>query len=293
MFLPTDVVQQAIDASGADYLLGDIEDGSRPAQIALRAYPHCLEQLLRAANWDFARKQANLTLIADATGQTVGVGNVVPVPWIYEYGYPSDCVKARFIPWNPLQTTPIPAGNITPPNPSSPPTTGTPNLVGNRIRPARFLVATDPTAAYLPTPPVPYDQPPLSPQGQTVVLTNVQNAVLIYTALMQYPAVWDPLFRAALVAFIASEIALPLAQDKKVGVTMRAQNIMIAKLKIEQARIRDGNEGFYSSDIRVDWMAARWSGGAGGWGNNWSDGGGPANQWGGWDSIGFCDGSAY
>jgi hypothetical protein len=294
MDLPTDVAQQAIDACGSDYLLGDLEDGSRPAQILLRAYTQCLPQLLRGANWDFARKQTNLTLIADATGQTVGVGNVVPVPWIYEYAYPTDCVKARFIPWNPLQTSPIPPGNIVPPGPPAPPTTGAPVLVGNRIRPARFVIATDPTAAYLPTPPVPYDQAGISPQGQTVVLTNVQNAVLIYTALMQYPSVWDSLFRAALVSYIASEIALPLAQDKKFGLAMRAQNIAVAKAKIEQARIRDGNEGFYSSDIRVDWMATRRTGGYGGWGSQMgNDGNGPAVGWGGWDSCGFADGSAY
>jgi hypothetical protein len=295
--LPTDIAQQAIDASGVDYLLGDIEDGSRPSQVILRAYQQCLAQLLRGANWDFARKTTQLTLLADATGNTPAVGTIVPVPWVYEYEYPQDCCKARFIPWNYALNPGPPSGNIVPPNSSSPIVTGlgNPQLTGNRIRPARFVIAMDsnyPPPAGSTT----WEVQGVSPAGRTVVLTNVQNAFLIYTSLVLYPSQWDPLFRAALVSYLASEIALPLAQDKKLGLTMRAQNIAIAKSKIEQARIRDGNEGTYSSNLAVDWMQARWTGGAGGWGNNWSDGGGGANQWGGWgawDSCGFADGTAY
>jgi hypothetical protein len=292
MNLPTDVCQQAIDASGVDYLLGDIEDGSRPAQVLLRAYQQCLMQLLRGANWDFARKTSQLTLLADATGNTPAVGTMVPVPWVYEYEYPVDCTKARFIPWNYGVNPGAPSGNITPPNPNSPTMTGlgNPQLTGNRIQPARFVIATDPN---YPVAGASWETPGVSPQGRTVILTNVPRAILIYTARMDYPNVWDPLFRAAFVSYLASEIALPLAADKKFGLTMRAQNIAIAKAKIEQARIKDGNEGTYSSNLAVDWMAARWTGGAGGWGNNYVDGGGPANMWGGWDSCGFSDGTAY
>lgn len=305
MNLPTDIAQQSLDASGVDYLLGDIEDGSRPAQVLLRAYEQCLMQLLRGANWDFARKTTQLVLLGDATGNTPGVSTIVDVPWVYAYGYPVDCVKARFIPWNqPWQNPGIPPGNIT--NgftvqglPQSPPGTppvgglGNPQLTGQRIRPARFVVAT---SSNYPATPDSVDTIGASPTGRTVILTNVQFAFLIYTQLVLYPSQWDPLFRAALVSYLASEIALPLAADKKFGMVMRRDNIAVAKQKIEQARIRDGNEGFYSSDLKVDWMAARWSGGAGGWGANSNDGGGWGGNvpWGGgWDSCGFADGTAY
>jgi hypothetical protein len=294
-YIPTDICQQAIDSAGIEYLLGDLEDGSRPAQVCLRAYRECLKQLLRGANWAFARKTIQLQLLADATGNTPNVGTIVPVPWVYEYALPPDCVKVRFIPWNQPQQNPgIPPGNITPPNPGSPIVTGlgNPQVGTGFVRPARFVIATD--ANYLPANPG-YDTPGMSPEGQTVILTNVQNAFLVYTALMDYPSVWDPLFRSALVAYISSEIALPLSQDKKFGIAIRQQQIVLAKSKIEQARIRDGNEGFYSSNLAVDWMRARWTGGAGGWGNNWGDGGGPAVPWGGWgwDSVSFGDGTAY
>jgi hypothetical protein len=297
MFTPTDIAQQAIDASGTDYLLGDLEDGSGPAQVILRAYQNCLMQLLRGANWNFSRKTAPLELLADATGNTPLVGTIVPVPWTYEYAWPTDCVKFRFIPWNQATQNPgIPPGNITPPDPGSPIVTGlgNPQIGAGRIRPARFVIATDnnyPPPGGSTT----WESIGVAPGTRTVILTNVKFAYGVYTSLILYPSLWDPLFRAALVAYLASEIALPLATDKKLGLAMRQQNIAIAKAKIEQARIRDGDEGFYSSDLRVDWMDARRTGGYGGWGNyNW-DGGGPAVPFGGWgyDSISFGDGSCY
>ncbi len=300
MNLPDDVAQQAIDASGTDYLLGSIEDGSRPAQVLLRAYQQCLMQLLRAANWDFSRKTAPLELLADATGNTAGVSTLVAVPFVYAYAYPPDCCKARFIPWNQASQNPgIPPGNIVPPASPAPIVTGlgNPQIGSGRIRPAKFVVATDSNYPP-PSGSVTWETQGVSPAGRTVILTNVKDAVLVYTALMLYPSTWDPLFRAALVAYLASEIALPLSQDKKFGLAMRQQNIAVAKMKIEQARIRDGNEGTYSTNHEAAWITTRRTGGAGGWGNDaYGDGsgGGPQVPWGGWgwDSCGFSDGTAF
>src|SRR4051812_43011774 len=113
MALPEDLVNRALDAAGADQVIGNMQQGSREAQIALRHYGPVLRQLLRAANWDMARKQAPLLLLADATGNTANVGTVVPQPWTYEYAYPTDCVRVRFIPANPNTSSPaVPTGNI-------------------------------------------------------------------------------------------------------------------------------------------------------------------------------------
>lgn len=295
MNLPADIGNQALDAAGFDMTIGDLQEGTRPAQVLLRNYGQCLRQLLRAANWDFARKTADLVLLADATGQTANVGSIVPVPWVYEYAYPIDCMKVRFIPWNYGQVQGIPPGNIQ--TPTTPLTTGAAPSVatGRRLRPARFVIATDPNY-----PPAPrqafWTVQGESPTGRTVILTNVKSAKIIYTALMQYPSVWDSLFREAMVAYLASQVAMPLATDKKFGMQMRKDNIEIAKMKIQEARRVDGNEGFYSSDISVDWMNTRrvgnrdW-GGLGGLG--WSDDTGPGGYGGGWDSISFADGTAY
>lgn len=296
MNLPTDIANQALDAAACDFTLGDIEEGSRAAQVCLRAYRQCLMQLLRAVHWDFARKQAPLVLLADATGNTPNVGTLVPSNFLYEYQYPIDCMKARFVPWNHHQNPGAPAGNISiPTNVPLMTGLGQQNAVGMRQRPARYLIATD----FNYPPPqgqITWEVQGVSPQGRTVVLTNVKHASLVYTALMLYPSVWDSLFRAAFVAYLASEVALPLAKDKKLGLTLRANLVNDVKAKLTQARLTDGNEGWYSSDIPVDWMEARNAGGGRRWGAaggfGLGDGGG-GGYGGAWDSCGFADGSAY
>ena len=296
MFTPTDIANRALDAAGIDFVLGDISDGSREGQVCLRSYGECVRQLLRSAHWDFARQCSPLTLLADASGQTPNVGSKVIIPFLYEYAYPPQCMKLRFIPVNPFanQSSPVPPGNIQPPNPSSPVVAGLGQspYPGTRLRPARFLIATDPNYAATQGQ-MSWETQGASPQSQTVICTNVQNAQAVFTALMFYPSNWDSLFRAAMVAYLASEISLPLSKDKKFGLELRAQNIGIVKAKLDQARISDGNEMTASSDIRVDWMSARYTGGRAWFGGDGNDGSGPGITWSGWDSCGFCDGSSY
>jgi hypothetical protein len=296
MNLPTDVANQALDAIGSEIVLGDIEDGTREASVLLRAYRNCLMQLLRAANWDFARRTAPLSLLADATGQTPNVGTIVPVPWTYEYQYPIDCAKLRFVPYNqPGTQSPIPPGNIQ--ISTAPQTTGTqqPPLFGQRLIPAPFVISQDNNYPP-PAGTINWEVQGVSPQGRTVILTNVQNAHAVYTSIVLYPSVWDPLFRNAMVAYLASEVTLALTKDKRLGLTLRAQQIQIAKEKLREARAVDGNEGWYSSDIRVDWMAARNTGGAW-WNSTLGPGFGPGTGGGWWgggfNSLSFSDGSAY
>lgn len=294
---PSDIGNQSLDAIGWPRQIGDLEDGTREGNIINRAYMQDLMQLLRSAHWDFARKTSGMLLLADASGNTPNVGTLVPQPWLYEYAYPTDCMKARFVPNNYTnQAVAVPANNIQ--IPLNVPLTGAQSVVGvpPRVRPARFQVATD------------FNYPPqqgqdtsnvqgVSPQGRTVILTNVRNASLVYTALMLYPSVFDPLFRAALVAYIAAEVALPIwtEKDRKFGLQVRTEQINIVKAKVQEARTMDGNEGTYSSDIAVDWLNFRNSGGAwNGWGSGADGAGGGPGSWGmGWDGLSLPDGSTF
>lgn len=267
MNLPADVANQALDAAGLNYTIGDLQEGSKPAQVLLRSYSQCLRQLLRAVHWNFARRQASLVLLADASGMTPMVPTTVIAPWMYEYQYPIDCMKARFVPWTPLSGNPsIPPGNITPPNPTVPLVTGLGSPVaGAQLRPARWLEAVDPNFP-APAGALTWLVQGVSPQGRSVILTNVQNASLVYTGLMNYPSNWDPMFRAALVAFIATEIAFPLWTDKgnpKMGMVVRDEQMKIAAAKIMAARVTDGNEGWHNADFIPDWMRFRNVGGSG------------------------------
>ena len=153
-------------------------------------------------------------------------------------------------------------------------------MLGGQIQPAKFLVASD--FNYPPLPgQITWEVQGISPQSRTVVLTNVRYAILVYTSLVLYPSVWDPLFRAAMVAYLASEVALPIwsTKDRKFGMEIRNAQIEIVKAKVMEARVVDGIEAISSSDIRTDWMDTRRVGGP--WGGGAWRGGGP-----GWGSDG-------
>jgi hypothetical protein len=299
MPVAADIVNRALDAIGSELVIGELEEGSREAQVCLRAYGPCLEQISRAAHWDCLRKQAPLQLLADATGQTPNVGTLVQIPWTYCYALPIDCMKARFIPWNNYaQGQPGPPGNIS--IGAQPIMTGLNQPPANtmRIRPARFTISTDSNYPAV-TQAISWDQQVewwevqgVSPVSRTVILTNVRCANLVYTALIPYPNMWDALFQEAMVALLASVVALPLTKDKKFGMQMRTQQIAVAREKLTQARIADGNEGWYNTDHVPDFIRARNSGAwRAGFGAGWGDGPGVLGY--GWDACSFADGSAY
>jgi hypothetical protein len=295
---PVDVANLALDACGYNMELGNLEQGGREANLLLRAYGRCREDLLRGAPWGFARKQVPLFLLADSSGVTPNVGTQVPgTNFQYEYAYPTDCQRIRYIPWKPYQNPGVPPGNIQPPNPNVPPTTGgNPAILWQPIRPSQFLVTNDPNFSQPVA--VPY-QPThgSSPIGSTVILSNVQNASLVYTFDATYPSLWDQLFTSAMIAYLASEVCWPLWSSKnpKLGLAVRKDQIAIAKAKITEARIADGNEMTVSSDIQVDWMRFRNTLGGNGIGGDWSSDGATWGCWGGgWSgSVGFSDGSSF
>jgi hypothetical protein len=298
---PTIVANMAIDAIGVDEQIGNIEEGSRVANVLLRAYGRCRQDLLRAAPWSFARKQATMVLLADASGNTANVGTVVPgTNFNYEYRYPDDCLRIRYIPWNPFNNPPTPAPNITPSNPSVPLTTGAtgPQQLWQPIRPSLYQITNDPNYP-LDAQADPTANPGQSPTGSTVILSNVGSASVVYTFDAVYPTLWDNLFTSAMVAYLASEVALALwAKNPKYGIELRKEQIAIARAKVMEARIADGNASTVSTSHLPDWMRARTSYGNNGFNNGGLGMDGGAGGYGCWGnsfagSLSFSDGSAY
>lgn len=296
--LLTDVAQQVLDTIGSDHLLGDIEDGTKEARTLLRFFKQCVMQLLRSAPWNWARREAPLLLLADASGNTPNVGNlVIGNQFIYEYALPTDSVKIRYVPRHRAFNPPVPNNNITPPNPNVPIVTGIgqPPYGPRRIQPARFMISND--SNYPPPQANSWETQGVSPTGRVVILTDVQNAKAVYTYLCLYPSVWDSLFRAGLIAYMAAEVAMPILKDKTFAMKIRAEQIAIAKDKILQARAASANESSIStSDIRVDWIDTRMTGGRWAGGGFNSDGGGPGNLWGDFDDCcgaGVVSGAAF
>jgi hypothetical protein len=313
---PADIVNQCLDAIGCDKQVGDLEEGGAVAAAALRHYMPTLRHVSRAAKWNCLRKQASMLLLQDATGWTtqqqqqaggpvtVGTGTVGMRPWIYEYQLPIDCVQARFVPASLTGPNGIPPGNITPPNPGVPQTTGAGvPLVYVRQIPVRFVVTNDNNPnlvgaitdwSQLPDYATVAGQGPTS---STVILCNQPNSTLVYTALITACDQWDYSFRLAFVSVLATFLAMPCLKDKKQARLMRDDQVKIAKRMLDEARVRDGDEGAFDTDHIPDWLRVR---SRGGWGSEWGGfgsqafGGGFGGVLGyGWGTCGLGDGSAY
>ncbi len=290
-YTPTAIANQALQAAGLRMVLGDIQDGTEAAQVCLRSYSECVRQMLRGAHWDWARREVPLQLVADASGQTSGVGSLVPSGFLYSYVYPADCAKVRFIPANYWGSSPpVPSDNITPPNGDSPITAATLSVIASRLVPSRFLIANDPN--YVPAG-ASNVIPGVSPVGHTVICCNVQNARGVYTLQAMWPNLWDSLFRSAVVDYMASEIAFVLHNDKKLGLAVQDRLAGRAQMKLSEARRTNGNESWANADLSVDWMRIRMSGGFSAAYLGAGRDAGPGYLFGGFDSVVFGNTGAF
>lgn len=297
MQTPEDVCNRALDYLGISNVIGDLQEGTTESRVMVRHYMPTLKQMLRGAHWQFARKQANLTLLQDQTMNSpppVGTGTPGMGPWVFEYAYPIDCMQARTVPFNNFPIVGGPAGNISLPNTAV--STANPALPYARTIPAPFMVSND-AIPNLIGGITNWNQLPdfENAQGQgltsqTVILTNVPQAQLIYTARIDEINQWDSLFENAMAAMLAAKGALSIISDKKLALEVRKEAILVAKASLEQARVADGNEVPSSTDHTPDWMRIRNTHSY--WGN-WSGWGGPGILWGAWTAVGFPDGSTF
>lgn len=230
MTTPVDLCNRSLTEMGARTIINSLDENSAAAVACKVFYNETVEWLLRVAPWGFARRTINLTQLA-VQDPTVTTPNSF-YPWLVKYAYPADCVKFRYV-----LPPPFPPGS----------TGSAPNVSSGPIAPWcapsrawRFLPATDFTD----------DDPP---QQRKVLLSNVLNAVGVYTALVPNPDLMDKGFKDALVATLAHKLILPLAGN----VQMKTQFYQLAQARIMEARVQDGNEAIPTSDIPVDWMAAR------------------------------------
>lgn len=325
MTLPIDICNRATDALGLGITLGSFDDGTDASEACRRLYGPQLRQLLRTSNWAFARKRAPLQLLADATGQTPTVGTQVEPPWLYAYAWPIDGVRARWMPWSGFAPAGLaspgfapPSGQISLPNVPIMPNLNT-GIAWPWGRPARFLCAVSDQYP-VQVGPQDWDSLPdldyiegVGPNSRRIILTNVPpfgsfgaqaGAQLVYTFLCLEIEVWDDLFSEAMVAVMASRLAMPLIagapdatdRDKQRAVSERNNQVAMAKNIIREARVASAQEAGWpqSTSHEAEWIRARRSSRArwGAWGDE-GLGAGPGVTYMGWESIGFADGSVY
>jgi hypothetical protein len=152
---PEDLVNVALARIGYKRRIDSIYEGSPAADAALDIYGQTRDAMLRENDWGFAER--NLVLgqlkMAPLTGYipNAWTSQYPPLPWIFEYAYPFDCLKVRAV-----KATPFLVPNFDP----------QPNI---------FEVANDLSL----TPPA------------KVILCNVPNAVLTYTGQVTDLTTWE------------------------------------------------------------------------------------------------------
>lgn len=267
MTSPVDLCNIALDQITSRTQITGINPASPPnnvaAQAASRIYQLQADAVFRSAHWNCARKQAPLTLLRAAIGtpeNPAGALPVPPIPWRYEYAYPDDCLKMRFV---------IPSPQL--------PATSAPLMtnVGVNYQP---LVCTG-------LPFVPAIDTDANGNQIRVILTNARMAQGVYTARINNVDLWDPMLQNAVIGALGAWLCSPVSgsdEKKKLAIT-------IASGLIAQARISDGNEGITSTDHIPDWMQVRSTAGSGLLGWDVPGGGYMAA----WDSWTGADGETY
>ncbi len=100
--------------------------------------------------------------------------------------------------------------------------------------------------------PIPYEVTS-DANGTRVILTDQAEAVLVYTARHTDLSRCDPLFLEALSWKLASEIAVPLTQDRSLAKMAYDQYRMI----LSQAQTADANEGQPRPGGVAEWLKVR------------------------------------
>ena len=171
---PEDIVNQALRRIGYPTPIGYLLEGSPAARAAVEVYGQTRDNLMRDADWDFARQSALLILQKTAPINGYGWANpwsnvYPPVPWLFQYAYPVGALLVRSV--RPTPTI----------------------LLAFDPQPNIFTLADDPT------------QTP-----SKVILTNLANAVAVYTAQITDPTLWNASFTEALIAALATRLQAAL-----------------------------------------------------------------------------------
>lgn len=239
------------------------------AQTAAALYQQQVNSIFRAANWNCARRQGDLTLLKARIGAPENPSGTLPqppYPWLFEYAYPNDCLKVRFV-------MPLPGM----------PTAGQAPLMTNGG--VNYGMGADTRMPFVPA----IDTDANGNQIR-VILTNACKAQAIYTGRIDNVDLWDDQLKNAVVGALAAWFCIPVTGSDK----MMAARTQMAVGLLNAARISDGNEGITSVDHVPDWMNIR-NAGEFFWGFNGS--GSPsafnAGMTGGWDAWGGPDGVAY
>lgn len=213
------IANLALSAIGTRSSIASFTEGSAEANAIALHYTPALEAVLQAARWNFARKQALLTLLNDAT-----LNQPVPTPWVYEYAYPSDCTQGRYL----MPSVQVASGAVV----------GTP-AIPTALGPAvRWLIGIDNDS---------------NGNAVQVILTNQPQATFVYTARVTNPNLFDGQFVEAFRYYLGARVCMQLNGSKEQALAAFKQADMLCRA----AAASNGNEGLTIIDTVPDWIRAR------------------------------------
>jgi hypothetical protein len=175
---PEDLINAALVRIGYPITVDQMMEGSRASRAAVRIYGQTRDEMLRKQDYGFAVRQANLTKlkVAPAGGYNpftpFNPAIHPPLPWGYEYAYPIDCLQLLS-----LRRPPIVFPVLSP-------------------RAVVWSIRNDNSTN----------------PAQKVILTNLDQAVITYTARVTDLTVWDAATIEALISAVATRLAPALGK---------------------------------------------------------------------------------
>jgi hypothetical protein len=221
-----EICNLALAHLGDDATVASIDppEGSAQAEHCARFYAIARDSLLQMHNWNFASRRVALASVT-----------MPYTMWRYAYACPGDMMVAvSVLPpevENDYTIRPYPAdrygwGWI-----------NTPFVGAGVYEPQEYSIETD-------------------TNGNKVIYTNQEGAILRYQALVTDPTKFDPLFVMALSWHLASMLAGPVIKgDQGAAEAKRCTQMMMGYM--QQARMSDANQRNVKPEHITTWMSGR------------------------------------
>ncbi len=243
------VCNRALSVIGTRSSIAAINEASPEAQACTLHFEPACRAMLRLAPWSFARATARGALIAAAPGTAENPSGTLPFPlvpnaagnqavqivaWQYEYAWPQDCVRLRQVKYPFDQSNSGEEATLWPGVVEAAPIFAGSGSMSfeNRVS---YQIAMDHDAFG---------------NKIKVVLSNIENALIVYTAFVDDPNLWDDEFCEAFVYALASHLVGALIGDKQMDKDLVGK----AQVLATQARAVDANEQPLSPNHTPDWI---------------------------------------
>ena len=196
---PADVVNVTLQRIGYKLRVGSLYDGSKAANDALDIYAQTRDEVMRQDDWSFAERNVSMTLLKSAPvagyiPPTTWSTTYPPLPWLFEYAWPDDCLKVRAV-------KPVPL----------------------------FLPEFDPQPCIFGL----ENDNSLTPPAK-VILCNVPNAVLVYTGQVTDPANWEADFVEAICGALGRRLAPALVSGELLKLAVADEQTSFATAEMQE-----------------------------------------------------------